>query len=330
MNDRAKTARYPNFDLLRLLLALQVMLTHYSTQEGLRWRIVYAANSVAAFLAISGFLILESFERSPSWSRFAWKRLCRVAPGFLAAIFLTYCLFPNHLSGTLLCYVTAGLVGQPFSANAPLWSLMLEEILYGMLAIGVSIGAYKAKWPLWVWIIAIIYVMPHCGRFSPEAGRIAGVAIAFPIGSLIYIYRKKFEQIPGSYWAAMLALCVSLNLLRAVNSEVSSLFCTVSGSIVAVGFGAWGPPLPRPKWDLSYGIYIYHWPLFMLLGPFGIPAPIMLAIPTVLAAASWVLIERRALAWKNAAWIDLKRKIWHTGHTAITDTSRAPELEIAD
>ncbi len=62
------------------------------------------------------------------------------------------------------------------------------------------------------------------------------------------------------------------------------------------------------KRDFSYGLYIYGWPVLQLASFFGLNAlglPAYLAIVLVasvsLAAASWYLVESRALRLKNIA-----------------------------
>jgi hypothetical protein len=67
----------------------------------------------------------------------------------------------------------------------------------------------------------------------------------------------------------------------------------------------------EPPVDLSYGLYVYHWPVEQVLlaagvavfGPHGFTM-LALAVAAVLAAASWRWIEKPALARKNAPWVD--------------------------
>ena len=71
------------------------------------------------------------------------------------------------------------------------------------------------------------------------------------------------------------------------------------------------PPDKPLQQDLSYGLYIYHWPVAQLLVVGGLAArgeaPFVaaaLALALGLALASWHWIERPALAFKDARWID--------------------------
>lgn len=60
-------------------------------------------------------------------------------------------------------------------------------------------------------------------------------------------------------------------------------------------------PLPTLRADLSYGVYIYAFPVAQVLVMFGLrdPLPLMLAAAAItlpIAAASWFLVERPAIA----------------------------------
>jgi peptidoglycan/LPS O-acetylase OafA/YrhL len=63
--------------------------------------------------------------------------------------------------------------------------------------------------------------------------------------------------------------------------------------------------------DLSYGVYICHWPTFQLI-TLAVPATLSTALfvpagPAVVlapAARSWYVIEKPALSWKNSTLPD--------------------------
>ena len=91
--------RVNNFDLLRLLAALQVVIAHSFSHtglyEGLNGTGLAAFNAflmvpaVPIFFVISGFLINASFERAPENLRgYFWRRILRIYPALLLAILL--------------------------------------------------------------------------------------------------------------------------------------------------------------------------------------------------------------------------------------------------
>ena len=93
---RQRHPHYPNLDYLRLSLALLVLIGHcWQRSVGKVDPLGHAlgANAgwfgVNAFFALSGFLILQSRERSGSAGSFLWRRFLRIYPGFqvcLAAV----------------------------------------------------------------------------------------------------------------------------------------------------------------------------------------------------------------------------------------------------
>jgi peptidoglycan/LPS O-acetylase OafA/YrhL len=69
------------------------------------------------------------------------------------------------------------------------------------------------------------------------------------------------------------------------------------------------PMRGNPRWDLSYGLYVYHWPVYLLLALAGGSvlgewafAAVGMALTLCLAILSWVLVERPALRLKHASW----------------------------
>jgi peptidoglycan/LPS O-acetylase OafA/YrhL len=67
----------------------------------------------------------------------------------------------------------------------------------------------------------------------------------------------------------------------------------------------------NPRWDLSYGLYVYHWPVYLILALAGGSAlgdwafaAVGLLLTLCLAALSWVVVEQPALRLKDAAWFN--------------------------
>src|SRR5579871_2393284 len=121
-----KPLRYPLFDILRLVLALEVVSGHLFAPE--------RVPAVAGFLAISGFLIPQSYRDSRSYGHFAWKRAVRILPALLAVLLAIALVggLANSLL-TLKYYLTFGFSAP--SWDDALWSLPFEEALYACLAI---------------------------------------------------------------------------------------------------------------------------------------------------------------------------------------------------
>lgn len=104
-----------NFDLIRLLAALQVVVTH-GDRFILAWGGVLSPAleflpGVPVFFLISGFLIAASYERSSTMRSFARKRALRIFPALWAC-----------LAGTVLILLLTGYLS---SVNAGFGQLLL-------------------------------------------------------------------------------------------------------------------------------------------------------------------------------------------------------------
>jgi peptidoglycan/LPS O-acetylase OafA/YrhL len=287
-------------DYARLGLALSVCLFHtekqyhfWPTNYGLAW-------AVPGFLSISGFYVLRSYEQSRTWVEFIKKRVLRIVPAFTVSLvmvgFLGGLVLIEHV---LVYYVTLGIKREGTFVNGPVWSLGAEEIAYAVLAILFALGAYRKKWPIWVAFIASMLweqVLPHITDSDPIL-TLFTIVPAFFAGSLIYIYRDKILGKDWRGFALILAAVLLPALIVSPNANHPVGFVAYfPGVLMGVGILLVRkfkmPKIP----DFSYGIYVYHLPLlWMVHGPpahyFGWFA--------LLLPASWYLIEKPALSFKN-------------------------------
>ena len=295
-------ARYPNLDLLRLALALEVFVLHTQAYDNgkILWLPVHP---VAAFVCISGLLIPQSFSASTGWPHFAWKRILRIGPALLLSHAIVLSIWGPRAAGeAFVFYITAGMLGSP-DYDAPLWSLAVEEVLYAAHAIA---RLTRAAWRVEVAALLFVVSCALYGRFAggnPNAERYFRLGASFFLGNVISFHRPRLQRV-SPYWAVVVfAAALSLanwgGLAPLLFVFVDSLVC---GSVVVFALAT---PQARFKvHDISYGTYVYHAPFLGLYAGRGLHGVWLwlAAVPTVLcvATASWFLIERPVLRFKNA------------------------------
>jgi peptidoglycan/LPS O-acetylase OafA/YrhL len=300
--------RYPNFDLLRLLLALEVTIAHagYIAVESYEWAGLVMA--VPAFLAISGFLVLKSYEESGAWTVFIRKRALRLLPALILSFLLCLALFDKIVVyNTILIWITGGLYTPLGPANAPVWSLAWEELAYLLLALLWVAGAYRRPIVIWLLLIGSLAIVDAGKSLHPSRQIILFLMPAFFIGNLSYLYRAALLKInPTIPWAFLIMVIFSSHipyLHQLINlSPVSfQAFAVVWAGIAGMRL----VPFRFP--DISYGMYIYHWPIALYLRRSGIASTsqeIALWLPIPLLAfclVSWYLFEKPALSLKRSS-----------------------------
>lgn len=141
-----------NFDLLRILAALQVLLIHaywhLEIPHPYWWPLIEAFPGVSVFFVISGFLISASLEKSPSFRSYLKNRALRIYPGLWSCVLFTVLIFsffgvsffntqtalwlPTQLVGAI--YTPSFLEGFGFgSYNGSLWTIPIELQFYVLL-----------------------------------------------------------------------------------------------------------------------------------------------------------------------------------------------------
>jgi peptidoglycan/LPS O-acetylase OafA/YrhL len=268
---------------------------------------------IMAFFGLSGYLLMQSRRRSGPVS-FGWRRVLRIFPGYWVSIIATaFLVGPWYLA---FAWFPGPGVGA--SVNASLWTLFPELICYAILTV-VPTRALVVVVPGLVLGLTFLSasVLP-----MDYAGELVGMFLAFGTGSILAILGLR----PTSRRAA--ALLVLLVLATAADRWMLAM------PFVAAYVAIWaGLRLPL-YWtrDLSYGVYIYAFPIGLGVAAAGganagvVPfvfATLALTIPVALV--SWTFVERPALAFKNGVPIPngLSRAHLHDWGVSVWATIRA-------
>lgn len=314
-------------NLIRLLLATGVIVWHSVSLGGSSftfWPLqqFMADFSVDGFFAISGFLIVLSWTRDPRWMRYLVARVLRIMPAFWVCLIVTAFVIAPLAQGVWgaenLTYVlkNAALVmfqydiagtplGVPFQGlwDGSLWTLAWEFFCYlGVLALGVC-GLLKRPW-----VIPSLFALATLGAIANALGFLGGVlggnvpamsrfGLMFLAGAMIYQFRDRIPVSPLWVIVAVLILAGSLFMpnYRIVAALPIAYLVLTAGAIVK-------HERLRLRNDISYGVYIYAFPLQQTLLIFGASAfgvlwfAVLSAIATLpLAIASWFLVEKPAM-----------------------------------
>ncbi|MGL4636928.1 MAG: acyltransferase family protein [Beijerinckiaceae bacterium] len=331
---------YDNFTILRLVLALAVVFSHAfsvgtgrHTDEPLYALTGYTLgeHGVNGFFAVSGFLVAMSWDRRGGALPFAIARLLRVFPGLIVAVLVTGLVFGTAMTSvqkgqyladmrvwnfiwvTITTFKSATVLPGVFENNplrwpiSTVWTLRYELICYaGLLAYGVLGGfRHRAVALVGASLVALALVVLAFRGDIPKGQETAlRLPLVFAAGSLIYLYRDK---IPLSF-AAVVSLVPLLTFAAFAAPPLYKPLLFV-GTAYLMLFIALAPGLSHPRMeppgDISYGVYLYGWPvqqvlqaLYPAISPWIMLLP-ALAITYAIAALSWLWIEKPALRLKN-------------------------------
>jgi len=192
--------------------------------------------------------------------------------------------------------------GSPV-VNVSLWTLPNEARAYLCVAAAGVIGLWRYRILASALILAAIswFVLrpwyTHVGADGyAYFGRV--LLALFGFGALACLWRRSLPVSTG----IMLALVAAALATRQVNAAAPLLWLTIAYFVFWLAYVPRLPQIPR-GWDLSYGTYLWAFPIQQTMTLLGVRDPFVLfaiVVPAVLpvAAASWLLIERPMLRWK--------------------------------
>ncbi len=332
-----------NFNFIRLVLTILVLLSHAPELiDGDRHRelltnifhtLSFGELAVNGFFLLSGYLILQSWQRKPQFTSFLKKRILRIYPGFIVAslvsIFIVTPLAIQpldfwrptdlfvHLKGLVLLNTPSApanvFQGYPYpKVNSSMWTIVHEFRCYMLVAILGVIGGLNRS-TTWLVMSAGVFVVHNLPlatcfpqlseEFAHHLSDLIRLLTFFCAGGCFYLLRDRIHYNQKYALLALVVVIVSL-----FSPSLLQLTLPTLGGYVFFWFAFLKIPSLKPfgsTSDVSYGIYLYGWPTEKLLIwylPSASPWVIFICavcITYVCGFISWHLVEKPCLQLRN-------------------------------
>jgi len=329
--------RSNSLNAIRLALALLVVVSHSWALGGAGPEPeLGGANlgtwAVFGFFGISGYLITRSRLSRHSVRQFYRARFLRLVPGFLVCLLAVAFVFAplsllldpagsfsfldqlGYVLRNALLYppflgqydVGSTLFGVPFPDvwNGPLWTLFWEASCYVLVGVAASLLPRRILGPLMIATVLLASVATFAAEQTPAVPllvtRTLPMFAAFAGGAVLFLYDEKFIRrwaVPGA--AALVLLSVLTQTATTLAPLPFTYLLFVLSAILPLrSVGS--------RFDISYGVYIYGWPvqqLVALMAGDSLPVWLFVGLSVAgtlpLAFLSCRFVEQPALAFKN-------------------------------
>lgn len=347
--SRANNLNAMRLALASLVMFSHSFALSYGTadNEPLKWltkgQVTCGTVAVDLFFLISGMLITASWFRSKSMNDFLLRRVLRIYPGYVVALTLSAltaliaCPESRPHFGALKTWIHyflsdavtldqmslawPGTFAQnpwPGFANGSLWTIQQEFICYVFVLVLGLFCLFKRRMSILFFAVAVfalytwqlLHTRAAWGHLQVNAsdGLVPRFYSYFLVGMLIWLFRDKVK-----FSWVFASICLVALLLAARFAPIFSLLFLPAGSYLALNVGLtkpWRFTRWTQKTDISYGVYLYAWPVQQVIAMH--PAlrsaflNLVIAVPVtvILALLSWHLVENRFLAMKSVRFVD--------------------------
>lgn len=316
-----------SINLIRMIAAIQVFFGHAIPAFGITATPlmdcflipIFIFEGVPVFFCLSGFLIWDSIERTKNLKQFIEKRVFRLYPelwcGVLINMLLMCFLYSDGIEwlsfiafqftqGTILQFWTPDSLrgyatGTP---NGPLWTICVMVQAYIALWF-IYRFLHKKKLSYW---IPLLIVTTSINMFRPFFADILPQMIykitfymfsthiwLFLVGAFVNEYFDKVIVCLKRFW--WLFLIISQAAVR-TGFDIGS-YKTIKSLFLGLGVIGIAYALPKLniKYDLSYGLYIYHMIVINVMVVIGVSSNpiwmiVALIISLILSAISYFTV----------------------------------------
>lgn len=298
-------------------------------------KLLFSYIGVKGFFIISGYLIFQSLLRSKNWINYFWKRFLRLFPALLVVLILTvvfgvfvyegnifyfknksiYSYIYKNFSLFRLQYGISGVFENSIygkAINGSLWTLCYEFSMYVILSI---LFFFKGK----IKILRLFFLLLYLSFFlffflfkngyefhfyQLQGSYLAELGLFFLGGSCLALLKfDEFRYIKISILVSFLLVLLTEQLIQ---DPIVFRFVLWPILIIALGLQStkYLKGIGDKVGDLSYGIYIYGFPIQQTLMHFFKLSAIELMVCSIPLSMlfgyfSWHLIEIKMLHFKN-------------------------------
>lgn len=284
-----KSSHKNNFNLLRFILASLVIVAHVpELQNGNRsseiltrifGTISFGELAVDGFFVLSGFLIVKSWQDRPSIATFLLSRILRIYPGFIVASLLCALVvgpmygldsYFQNFDATKFGFGLARLhltgIPEVFTntpsplLNGAMWSIAIEFECY-LLVLACGLAGVLNRPRIWLslfLICTIIYIANRLGVLNTRFDLHVRCVMAFAAGGCFYLYQDKMVWRASMAWISLMLFAMLLFVEPLAEPALciffgyAILYYAMTGTSF-LGFNNYP--------DISYGVYLYAWPI---------------------------------------------------------------------
>lgn len=309
-NKNSDSFKDNSFNFMRIILAFAVIYSHSFELLGEGAPCIFGRSlgnfAVHCFFALSGYFIMYSWRNSKSSIEYAVKRVLRILPEYVVAMLLSECL-------ALLCQ-DYSICPTPFIRNGVVWTLYYEILAYIIVLI---LGFFKCDnkntiGALWGCSLLLIIVFQN----SIETTYTVIAPLFFMFISGMYLCVNDNLNIKSGGVVAVIMLVIvnffsdffpfimkGLPLIYGPDmSRINTYIFLLCLPIAIIFLGKELRCKCVVKTDISYGIYIYAWPIqqslifFCIQQGFELKASYIFCISSVItliiSATSYWIIEK--------------------------------------
>ncbi|MDQ6472080.1 acyltransferase [Flavobacterium sp. LHD-80] len=290
-----------NFDFLRLIFALFVVIAHSYPLSGSNisenWlghftndQTEFSSLGVNGFFIISGYLIFQSLDRSKTLTIYFWKRVLRLFPALFVVLLLTLILAPFVYEGSMyylqnksvywymirnlslynLKYDIKGVFENnpyPSAINGSLWTICYEFTFYILLAFLFFMKNKKAKQGLILGAFLIMFVIEVFSLKLFEPFNFYGLSSFYLLEFGTFFMGGALLAVVKIEKINRKPLLMGFSVLALITSFYFGFYNNVkyiflTFTVILLGIQSFRPFNEMHKiGDFSYGVYIYSFPI---------------------------------------------------------------------
>lgn len=320
--------RENNFNALRLGLAIIVMLYHIGKlTEQAYFSIFPGELAVKCFFVISGFLISQSYLNNSNLKRYAKARFFRIYPLYFLCVMACFMFGAIEYNRDIVTYLAFGggkylianlsfanfvapsLPGlfehNPLNSavNGSLWTIKIEVMFYlsvpiifgfiskhlGFKRTVFAISAASLASSILMCILITAYRLP-----TSIGNQLPSFMIYFMLGAAFPLIKKEAMK---TYLLPVFIIALIIETTPIVDTIITPFAC--AGFVYIIAFNTQKIKIPDSIGDISYGVYIFHYPVIQALYSYGVYENRIVGVITTIVIVflasyfSWHLLEKK-------------------------------------